>query len=843
MHSAANSDEPSDEGRVESTGDAGSPTGEVGRSGDEGRGIEGIQHYGVLPLRNSVLFPHAVMPISVGRRKTLALVENALEHDLPIVVVSQREASVDEPAPPEDLYEEGTVARILKAIRVGGGNINLIIQGIERSRVVRFTETDPFLSAEIEALDTVDEESLEIEALARNLTLQFRKLVEVHPNLSGDISELSLPEDDPDRLADLVASVLPIPVADKMELLPVTSLKKRLDMVTQRVVKEIQVTELGSQIQSRVMDEVGKTQRQFYLREQMKAIQRELGEGDDRTREMEELRQKVKDAGMPEEVNEVAERELERLSMMSPASAEYTVSRTYLDWLVNLPWSKTTEDKIDLKKTREILDEDHYDLEKVKDRILEYLAVRKRKPDIKGPIICFVGPPGTGKTSLGKSVARSMGRKFVRVSLGGVRDEAEIRGHRRTYVGALPGRIVQGLKRAGTKNPVFVLDEIDKLGADFRGDPSSALLEVLDPEQNHQFSDHYLEVPFDLTQVMFLCTANVIDTIPPALRDRMEVISLPGYTEEEKLEIARRHLIPRQISDNGLDEADVTIEDDSVRKIIGDYTREAGLRNLEREIASLCRKIARKLVEEDDESMSINVEADQIADYLGPARFYREIVERADVPGVAIGLAYTQSGGDILFIEATRMPGRGKLTITGRLGEVMKESAQAALSWIRANAKEFEIPVEVFDKSDLHVHVPAGAVPKDGPSAGVTIAVSIISLLTGTPVKPMLAMTGEVTLRGKVLPVGGIKEKVLAARRAGVSHVILPAHNEKDLVDVQPELREKLEFAFVEDLGDVIREAFGDTPRRTPEDGEDANSDDRGRSEDESGSTSVQATA
>jgi len=557
------------------------------------------------------------------------------------------------------------------------------------------------------------------------------------------------------------------------------------------------------------MDEVGKTQRQFYLREQMKAIQKELGEGDDRMREVEEFRRKIEEAGMPDEVREIAEREVDRLAGMSPASAEYTVSRTWLDWLTSLPWSKATEDKIDLPRTREILDEEHYDLEKVKDRILEYLAVRKRKPDLKGPILCFVGPPGTGKTSLGRSIARAMGRKFVRVSLGGVRDEAEIRGHRRTYVGALPGRIVQGLKRAGTKNPVFVLDEVDKLGADFRGDPASALLEVLDPEQNHQFSDHYLEVPFDLSQVFFICTANVLDTIPPALRDRMEILSLPGYTEEEKIEIARRHLIPRQLKENGLEDAGVEIDDEAIRRIIAEYTREAGVRNLEREIASLLRKIARKLVEEGDVEGPVRVGADDVPAYLGPAKYWREVAERADRPGVAIGLAWTQAGGDILFIESTRMPGKGKLIITGRLGEVMKESAQAALSWIRSHAEELGIDPAIFENSDIHVHVPAGAIPKDGPSAGVTIVVSLLSLLTGKEVQPMLAMSGEITLRGKVLPVGGIKEKVLAARRAGIRRVILPRHNEKDLEDIQPELRETLEFVFVEDLAEVIREALG----------------------------------
>ncbi|MDQ7006446.1 MAG: endopeptidase La [Acidobacteriota bacterium] len=767
---------------------------------------------GILPLRNSVLFPYAVMPISVGRRKTLALIENALEKDVAIAVVSQKEAAVDDPEP-EDLYSIGTKARILKAIRVGGGNINLIIQGLGRVRVERFIEQEPFLAAEVVHLPAIRDRGLEVEALARNLALQFRKLVEIHPNLSGDISELTLPEDDPDRLADLVASVLPVPVADKMELLPVLSLRDRLERITHRVVRETQVTELGSQIQSRVMDEVGKTQRQFYLREQMKAIQRELGEGDDRTREVEEFRKRIEEAGLPEEAREIAEKELDRLAGMSPASAEYTVARTYLDWLASLPWSHATEDKIDLARTREILDGDHYDLEKVKDRILEYLAVRKRKPDLKGPILCFVGPPGTGKTSLGRSIAESMGRTFVRASLGGVRDEAEIRGHRRTYVGALPGRIIQGLKRAGTHNPVFVLDEIDKLGADFRGDPSSALLEVLDPEQNNQFSDHYLEVAFDLSQVFFICTANVLDTIPPALRDRMEVLSLPGYTEEEKLEIARRHLIPRQVEANGLSLEEIAFTDAAIARIIADYTREAGLRNLERELASLCRKVARALVEDEKHPVPVKVDADDVPTYLGPPRYYRELVERADVPGVAIGLAWTQAGGDILFIEATRMPGKGKLTITGRLGEVMRESAQAAMAWIRTHADEFGIEAETFEKSEIHVHVPAGAIPKDGPSAGVTIAVALISLLTGQSVEPLLAMTGEITLRGKVLPVGGIKEKVLAARRAGVTRILLPSHNEKDLEDIQPELREQIRFDFVEDLGAVIQHAFGAVPQ------------------------------
>ncbi len=747
------------------------------------------------------------MPISVGRQKTLALVEGALEKDLPITVVSQLDASVDDPGP-DDTYETGTRARILKAIRVGGGNINLIIQGLDRVAIEEYTQLEPFLAARIRTLADEKGKGLEIDALARNLSVQFRKLVEIHPNLSGDISELSLPEDDPDRLADLVASVLPISVADKMELLPILSLRERLEKITYRVVRETQVTELGTQIQTRVMDEVGKTQRHFYLREQMKAIQHELGEGDDRSREVDEFRERLAEAGLPEEAQEIAERELDRLASMSPASAEYTVSRTYLDWLASLPWSKATEDEIDLKQTREILDADHYDLDKVKDRILEYLAVRKRKPDLKGPILCLVGPPGTGKTSLGRSIATSMGRKFVRASLGGVRDEAEIRGHRRTYVGALPGRILQGLKRAGTKNPVFVLDEIDKLGADFRGDPSSALLEVLDPEQNHQFSDHYLETSFDLSQVFFICTANVLDTVPPALRDRMEILSLPGYTEEEKLEIAKRHLIPRQVEQNGLESIDLSFDDVAVQTVITDYTREAGLRNLEREIASLCRKIARKTVEEGEPTEALRLSEEDVRTFLGPARYYRELAERADRPGIAIGLAWTQAGGDILFVEATIMPGKAGLTVTGRLGEVMKESATAALSWIRTHAERFDISAETFEKNELHVHVPAGAIPKDGPSAGVTLVVALVSLLTQAPVKPLLAMTGEITLRGKVLPVGGIKEKILAARRAGVTRILLPSHNEKDLEDIQPELRDQMEITLVEDLDQVLEIAL-----------------------------------
>jgi len=599
-----------------------------------------------------------------------------------------------------------------------------------------------------------------------------------------------------------------------MKLLPITSLKDRLEAITSLVAREIQVSELGSRIQSQVMDEVGKTQRQFYLREQMKAIQKELGEADDRTREVDELREKIEEAAMPEEAAQVAARELDRLAAMSPASAEYTVARTYLDWLVNMPWSKATEDKIDLTRSRAQLDADHYDLEKVKDRILEYLAVRKRKPDIKGPILCFVGPPGVGKTSLGRSIATAMGREFIRVSLGGIRDEAEIRGHRRTYIGSLPGRIVQGLKKVGTRNPVVMLDEIDKLGADFRGDPASALLEVLDPEQNHTFSDHYLEVPFDLSQVFFITTANVLDTIPGPLMDRMEVLHLPGYSEEEKREIARRHLLPRQTSENGLGEFEVAFDDQALDRLIAEYTKEAGLRNLEREIASVCRKVSRRLVETeeggDKPEFPVRVTAASIPEYCGPRKFYREVAERTARSGVSTGLAWTSTGGDILFIEATRMPGEGKVQITGRLGDVMRESVQASHSYLKSNAARFGLPREVFEKEDLHVHVPAGAVPKDGPSAGCALMVAILSLLLDRPVPHELAMTGEITLRGKVLPVGGIKEKVLAARRAGITRVILPQKNEKDLDDLPDHVKKAMRFHPVEEMDEVLRLTFGD---------------------------------
>ena len=767
---------------------------------------------GVLPLRNSVLFPHAIMPISVGRRKTLNLLDDVIGENKLIAVVSQRTPADDDPDP-SGMYRVGTAARILKVVKLSGNNVNLIIQGLKRVRVDRFIATEPFMKAAITALDDVIDDGVELEALVRSLVNQFQGLVKVSQNISGDLGDmvLSAGAGDPARLSDLAASVLTIPAEEKIGLLERNNVKDRVQKLVETIARELELQEISSKIQSQVADEVGKTQRQYYLREQMKAIQKELGDEDERQVEIDELRKKIDEAGMPEEARKAAEKELDRLTKMPPQAAEYTVARTYLDWLVTLPWSVETEDKLDVPEAKQVLDEDHFDLEKVKDRILEYLAVRTLKKDLKGPILCFAGPPGVGKTSLGRSIARAMGRKFVRISLGGVRDEAEIRGHRRTYIGSLPGRIIQGVKRAGTNNPVFVLDEIDKVGTDFRGDPSSALLEVLDPEQNFSFSDHYLEVPFDLSKVFFICTANVLDTIPPALRDRMEVLRIPGYTEEEKLEIARMHLVPRQRGEHGLEETHVEFTEEGIRTIINEYTREAGVRNLDREIANVCRKVARKFVEGNHERATID--ADRVHELLGPVRFFRELSERTDRSGVAIGLAWTQVGGEILFVESSLMRGKGKVTITGRLGDVMKESALAALTWIRSNARELGIEESLFEKSDFHVHIPAGAIPKDGPSAGVTLTASLVSLLVGLPIPAELAMTGEVTLRGKVLPVGGIKEKVIAAKSAGIKRVILPTKNEKDLEDVSETVRAALKFEFVDDISQLLDLTFGEALR------------------------------
>ncbi len=769
------------------------------------------EEIGVLPLRNSVLFPHAIMPISVGRRKTLSLLDEVVRNNELIAVVSQRDKADNDPEP-SGMYRVGTLAKILKVVKLSGNNVNLIIQGLRRIRVDKFNTMEPFVRAVISPLGEMVPSGgadVEVEALSRSMVNQFQTLWQVSSNISPELGEMVLTAGtgDPERLSDLTSAVLNISVEEKIGLLERHNLKDRIQKLVEIITREVELQEISSKIQSQVADEVGKTQRQYYLREQMKAIQKELGETDDKTAELEEIQKKIDDAGMPEEPRKAAEKEMDRLAKMPPQAAEYTVARTYLDWLVTLPWKKETEDNLDVSHAKTVLDDDHYDLTKVKDRILEYLAVRSLKKDLKGPILCLSGPPGVGKTSLGKSIAHAMGREFVRASLGGVRDEAEIRGHRRTYIGSLPGRIIQGMKRAGTRNPVFILDEIDKLGNDFRGDPSSALLEVLDPEQNHAFSDHYLEVPYDLSQVFFLCTANMLDTIPPALRDRMEVLTIPGYTEEEKLEIARSFLVSKQMEAHGLTAEKIEFSLDGLRTVINDYTREAGVRNMDREIANVCRKIARKIVE--GAEGKVLVDPDKVRDLLGPAKYYRDVAEWTDRSGIATGLAWTQVGGEILFVECTRMKGKGKLMITGRLGDVMKESAMAAVSWIKANARNLGLDEDLFETTDFHIHMPAGAVPKDGPSAGVTLASALVSLLTDLPVSSDLAMTGEITLRGKVLPVGGIKEKIIAAKSAGIKHVILPEKNIKDLDDVSDAVREALTFHPVREIEEVLDLAFG----------------------------------
>ena len=790
-----------------------------------GEGLGGLDHpvsvppqLPILPLRDTVLFPNSFMPLAVARESSIRLIDRAVAEGTLVGVFTQRDASVEEPTQ-EDLYPIGTVTHIHKMFKLADGSLRLIVQGLARVQLDRIVEAQPFIVAEVHQAEEIasEDDRLEVDALQRNIKNNFQQVVSLSPLLSDDLQSLAANTSEPGKLADFIASSLAtIPTSTKQQVLETLDIRGRMDELNRILIKELEVLELGSKIQSQVQSEVGKNQREYLLREQLKAIQKELGEGDDQTKEIEELREKVEAAGMPEGVKKEALRELDRLSKMPAAAAEYTVSRTYLDWMVALPWDNRTEEVIDLKRTKDVLDADHSDLEKAKDRILEYLAVRKLNPDVKGPILCFVGPPGVGKTSLAKSIATSLERKFVRVSLGGMRDEAEIRGHRRTYIGALPGQVIQGLRRAESKNPVFILDEIDKLGMDFRGDPASALLEVLDPEQNNTFRDHYLDVPFDLSEVLFITTANVLDPVPPALRDRMEVLELPGYTEDEKLMIATEHLVGRQVPNHGLTADQLSFTEAALRTIIRGYTREAGVRNLEREIGAICRKVARRRAE--GVESAVEVTQDTVVEMLGAPKFLdEEIAERTKNPGVAIGLAWTPVGGDVLFVEATRMVGGGSLTLTGHLGEVMKESARAALSWFRAHVSKYGVDPAFYKDAEIHLHVPSGAIPKDGPSAGVTMVTSLVSELTGRPVRGDVAMTGEITLSGHVLPVGGIKEKVLAARRLGVFEVILPKQNEKDVNEnLSPELRREITVHYVTTIDEVLELALLPAPGTQP---------------------------
>ena len=773
--------------------------------------IKGADEYPVMPLRNTVLFPQQVIPIYIGRERSLKLINGLDPKKRYIVVVAQEDGSIEDPKS-SDLYAYGTLAQVLKVFDMPDNSKSAIVQGISRVKILDYTNQEPYFSAAVESMeDEPITDGLEVDALAANLRQAFDELMKVAPNLTEEHSGMLKNIQKPNRLTDRAISVITISNQEKQEILEELNVKKRIEKALNLISREIQRIKLGEEIQSEVHDEITKTQREYYLREQMKAIKKELGE-DEGSVETKELEDKLKAAKLPEDAEKVAMKELDRLSRIPTQSPEYNVSRTYIEWLSDLPWSESTDDRIDLKEAMKILDDDHYGLDKVKERIIEYLAVRnlkqKKDPDgrVRGPILCFGGPPGVGKTSLGKSIARAMGRKFVRLSLGGVRDEAEIRGHRRTYIGALPGRIIQSIKKAGTNNPVFMLDEIDKLGADFRGDPSSALLEVLDPEQNHSFSDHYLEVDFDLSNVMFISTANYQDAIPPALRDRMEILEFTGYIEDEKAQIAKRHILPKQVKENGLTKEQVTFDAGSVKELIRSYTREAGVRNLEREIANVLRKVARELVEE--ETKKTKITKAKVGEYLGAPRFHSELAERATKPGVVTGLAWTAAGGDILFIESTKMKGKGRLTLTGQLGDVMKESATAGLTFVRSHAEEFGLDPDFNENTDIHIHVPAGAIPKDGPSAGVSMVTSLVSLLSGIPVKEKVAMTGEITLRGNVLPIGGVKEKVTAAHRAGIKEVILPDHNRKDLEDVPKHVAKDLTFHFAKEINDVLKVAL-----------------------------------
>ncbi len=760
----------------------------------------------ILPLYDAALFPKMVLPLVVMQGESIKLVDEAMSRDRIIGLVVSAKKENARPDSEEDLAGIGCSALILKMAKTEDNRAQMLVQGLSRFRIKSYIKEKVYLQAEVEHFDDIEHKDDESQALMANVVKQFARIVELSPGLPAEIAQMANTIKEPGTLADMIASTINATADEKQRVLELQDATRRLKLVTKLVNHQLNILELGNKIQSQVKGDMDKRQREYYLRQQLKAIKEELGETEETGVEIEEYRTKINERGLPEVAVKEAERELDRLAKMHPSSAEYTVSSTYLDWLTELPWNTSTEDNLDIKKARKVLDDDHYGLEKPKRRIIEYLAVRKLKPDSKGPILCFTGPPGTGKTSLGASIARALGRKFHRISLGGVRDEAEIRGHRRTYVGALPGRIIQGLRRVGSNNPIFMLDEIDKVGSDFRGDPSSALLEVLDPEQNFSFSDHYLDVPFDLSKVMFICTANVLDTIPSALRDRMEVIQLVGYTEDEKVKIAQRYLVPRQRQANGLKANQVTFAVGAIRNIISGYTREAGLRNLEREIGTVCRGVATKVAEGSIKKASIK--ASDLAEYLGPVKFTSEVKARMTTPGVAMGLAWTPVGGDLLFIEATAMKGKKGLTLTGQLGDVMKESATAALSFIRSRAKELKIDEDFFDNHDIHIHVPAGAIPKDGPSAGVTMLTALVSLLTNRKIRKDLAMTGEITLRGQVLPVGGIKEKVLAAHRAGIKTIIMCKENEKDLIDIPEKVKNDITFHFVLKMMDVLKIAL-----------------------------------
>jgi ATP-dependent Lon protease len=770
----------------------------------------------VLPIRNAVLFPGAVAPFDVGREKSVALVEDVQNLTSPVIAIfAQRDPSTDDPGI-DDLYPVGCAARVLKALKHSSGNYSLILQGLTRIRLDGLTRTAPYLRAKITRIDAPTSEDVEAEALAMSLRDVAKQVIQLMPELPREAGSLIDSIQAPGALADLVAANLDAPVEEKAQLIETVEVKERIRKVLKLLTRQLEILKMRERINSQIKEEMGKNQREYVLRQQLKAIKEELGEDEGDQGDLDGLEERIAKANLPSEADSVAKKQLKRLRSMQVGSAEYTVVRTYLDWILDLPWHVSTEDNLDIAEVRRVLDEDHYGLDKVKKRIVEYLAVRKLKKDKKGPILCLVGPPGVGKTSLGRSIARALGRKFVRISLGGVHDEAAIRGHRRTYVGALPGQIIQGMKKSGTINPVFMMDEVDKIGHDFRGDPSAALLEVLDPEQNNSFADHYLEIPYDLSSVMFVATANITDPIPPPLRDRMEILEIPGYTRREKLAIARQHLIPKQLEEHGLKKEQLEITDEAIEELIEHYTREAGVRSLERTVASVIRGVAVKVAEGDDRARVIKTE-DDLREYLGPVKHTSEVAERTEETGVATGLAWTSVGGEILFIEATRMFGTGKLQLTGQLGEVMKESAHAALSYVRTNAPRFGIPEDFLEKSDVHIHIPAGAMPKDGPSAGITMFTALVSLLTGVRVRHDVAMTGEISLRGRVLPIGGVKEKTLAAHRAGIKRVLVPERNKADLEEVPKEVRDELEFVFVNRLEEVLANALERMPEPSKE--------------------------